>query len=164
MPNHSMKSIKFIYPPPIYTITHIEKLFRNKLFSLWSNNSSLSKNLLFLSFQSVQKMQVGATLQALMCLFSIKVTFHPRRVSLTVLEITHQTPKMENTNYHNNLTLTQWRRIWSMVSNSTLQKAHLLTNVHPLLWSWSKVKTFPQQASQVKKLTFEGIQEFHTIF
>ena len=134
-----MKSIKCVYPSPIYTLTHIEKLFRNKLFSIWSNNSSLSKNLLFLSFQSVQKMQVGAALQALLRHFSIKVPFHPRRVSLTMSEITHRTPKMENASCYSNLALSQWRRIWSMVSNSTWHKAHMLAKVHPLFWSWSKV-------------------------
>ena len=96
--------------------------------------------------------------------FLYKSPFHPRRVSLTMSEITHRTPKMENASCYSNLALSQWRSIWSMVSNSVLHKAHPLAKVHPLSWSWSKVKTFPQQASQVKKLAFEGIQGFPTIF
>ena len=31
---------------------------------------------------------------------------------------------------------------------------------HPLLYKWSKVKTFPHEASQVKKPTFGSTQEF----
>ena len=31
MPNHSMKSIKCVYPPPIYILTHVEKLFRKQM-------------------------------------------------------------------------------------------------------------------------------------
>lgn len=53
--------------------------------------------------------------------------------------------------------------MWSMDSNSSLHKAHLLTNIQPLFWSWSKVNTLPQQALPVKKLTLEGIQEFQII-
>ena len=52
-------------------------------------------------------MYVGAAFQALIRLFSIKDLCHPRKVSLTNLEITHHTPKMENTSYHNNLALLQ---------------------------------------------------------
>ena len=51
-----------------------------------------------------------------------------------------------------------------MDSNSSLHNAHLLANVHPLLWSWPNVKSFPQQASHVKKLSFKGIYEFQIIF
>ena len=47
--------------------------------------------------------------------------------------------------------------------NSSLHGAHLLTSSKPLLWSWSKVNTFPQQASQAKNLTLEGTQGFHII-
>ena len=71
--------------------------------------------------------------------FLYKSPFHPRRVSLTMSEITHRTPKMENASCYSNLALSQWRRIWSMVSNSTWHKAHMLAKVHPLFWSWSKV-------------------------
>ena len=109
-------------------------------------------------------MQGGAAFQALIHLLSTKEPCHPRRVSLTNSDKTHRTPKMESTSYHKILALPQWRRIWSMDSTSSLHKAHLLTNFHPLLWSWSNVKTFLEQASQLKKLTFTKIHKFQIIF
>ena len=146
----------------MYPLTHKEKLLKKMFLILWSDNSPFSKHLWFLSFEIVQNIHKGATFQALTRLLPTKELGHPRRVSLIISKITHWIPKLENTNCHKTLVLSQCRRIWSMVSNS-LHKAYLLTNVHPPFWSWSKVNTLPQQASQVKKLTVVRIHEFHTI-
>lgn len=108
-PNQSMKSTKCEYPPSIYTLSQTKKLLRKIFFSRWSNNSSQSKYLLFLSFQIVQKIQ-GAALQALIRLLSAKEPCHLGRVSLTNSDITHRIPKMENTSCHKSLALFQW---WS---------------------------------------------------
>ena len=41
--------------------------------------------------------------------------------------------------------------MWLIVSSSTQHKKHLLPKFHPLLLSWSRVRTFPHEASQAKK-------------
>ena len=107
-PNQSKKSTIFVYPLPIYTLIHIERLLRKIFFSLSLDTSPQSKSLLFLSFQIVQKMQEGAALQVLIHLLSTKALCHPRRVSLTDSDKTHQTPKIKFSPYHNEGGYDQW--------------------------------------------------------
>ena len=124
-PNQSIKSTKCEYPSSIYILTHTKKLLRKIFFCHWSNNSSQSKYLPFLSFQIVKKIQDGAVVQALICLLSTKESCQPMRVSLTDSIITHWILKIKNTSYHKSLALSQWRRIWSMDSGFSLHKTHL---------------------------------------
>ena len=48
----------------------------------------------------------------------------------------------------------------SMDSFFKWQRKHLFTKDHPLLFKWSKVKTFAHVASQAKKSTSSSTQEF----
>ena len=157
-----MKSTIFIYPPLIYTLTYIEKLLRKIFFILWTSNSSLSKNLLFLSFQIVQKIQ-RAALQDLIHL-STKESYHPRRVSLIDSNKTHRTPKMENTGCHKILALFEWRKAIINGLQLLFTQSTLISQHPPFSLKLIQRQTFLQQASQVKKLTFKGIHEFQIIF
>ena len=62
-PNQSIKSTMDIELSPINSLVQVNKLLKNKNFSLWIDSSTFSKDLLFLSFQIVQKKHKGATLQ-----------------------------------------------------------------------------------------------------
>ena len=146
-----------------YTQIHKAILQRKELLRLWSDISASSNTLWFLSFQIVQNIHKGVALRAFLHLLPTGKLSHPRRVSWTEPEIIHWILNKENISCHKTLALTQWRRKRSMVSDSSLQSARLLTSDQPLLWSWSKVNTFPQQASQAKNLTLEGTQGFQMI-
>ena len=65
---------------------------RKEFFSLWKDSTSSSKAILFLVFQTVQKMQRGPALQTILCFFPTKEPVQPNRVSLTD-ENTQDTPK-----------------------------------------------------------------------
>ena len=66
---------------------------RKEVFSLWIKNTSSSKAILFLVFQTVQKMQRGPTFQTVLRFFPTKKPFQPNRVSLINNRNTHDTPK-----------------------------------------------------------------------
>ena len=57
---------------------------------------------------------------------------------------------------HNILALEQWISKWSIVSSFSSHKQHLFTRGIPFLFSWSKVSTLPQEASQAKNPNLEG--------
>ena len=124
-------------------------------FNPWIDQPSLSKALLFLSFQIVQKKHEGVTRHAFFLFLPTKTPCHPSKASLTKEDSTHDSPKRENKRCHNNLVLSQWRRMWSTDSSSLRHRKHLFTKDHPLLWMWSKVKTFLQVASHIKKTTLD---------
>ena len=52
-PNQSMKSTMDINLSPINSLVQVNKLHKNKYFSLWIESSIFSKDLLFISFQIV---------------------------------------------------------------------------------------------------------------
>ena len=57
---------------------------------------------------------------------------------------------------HNILALEQWISKWSIVSSFSSHKQHLFTRGIPFLFSWSKVSTLPQEASQAKNPNLRG--------
>ena len=116
-PNQSMKSTMDINFSPINSLVQDNKLHKNKYFSLWIENSTFSKDLLFLSFQIVQKRHKGAALQTFFHFLPTKVSCQPSIVSLTVDCITQKTLKGENKSSHNTLVLSQCKRMWSIDSS-----------------------------------------------
>ena len=118
---------------------------------LWTDNSTLSKARMLLSFQTVQKIHKGATFQGLLQPLPKKNLCHPRSVSLTEEGRAQDTPKRVNNSFQRLLVFAQWRRMWSIVSSLEWQRKHLFAKENPLIWTRSKVKVFPQVASQAKK-------------
>ena len=113
--------------------------------------SSFLKALLFLSFHMVQNKQRGAVRHTFFRLLPTKELCHPKSMSPTEKERTQSTPNKENKKFHNTLVLTQWIRMWSMVSSSSRQKKHLSAKNHPILFTRSNINTFSQEACQAKK-------------
>ena len=140
----------------IDTLTQDQRLHTKEFFNLWSKSSSLSNANIFLSFQTVQNIHKGIIYQAFLWVFPTKAPCHPRRVFFTEQERIQVTPKREKRRFHIIRVFAQWGRRWSTVSTSERHKKHLFANECPPPWSWSKVKTFPQEASQVKKATLGG--------
>ena len=133
-----------------------KRLQMKEFFNLWSDRTSFSKTILFLSFHTIQNKQRGAARQTLLCFLSFKGACQPKRVSLTEKGVTQLTPNKENKRSHKTFALGQWIRMWFIISSSSQHKGHLLANFQPLLFSWSWVSTFPQEASQAKKPTLAG--------
>lgn len=67
------------------------------------------------------------------------------------LPVQSQTRK---TKFHEPLVQAQCKRMWWIVSSSSVQRKHQSTKDHPLLCNWSKFKIFPQEASHAKKIYF----------
>ena len=128
----------------------------------WIDHPSLSNALLFLSFQTVQKKHKGAAHHAFFFFLPTKKPCHLSKASLTEERSTHDTPKRENKRCRKTLVLSQWKRTWSTDSSSLRHRKHLFAKDHPLLWMWSKVRTFLQVASQTKKTTLDRTHEFQT--
>ena len=126
----------------------------------WSARSTLLNALPFLSFHKVHKRHKGAALHAFALSLPTKAPFHPRNFPLTVKCKTQCTPKREKIRFHNISALVQNRKRWSFVSSSSLHKKHLFGMFHSLLFSWLVVKTLFQDASQAKKFTLIGAQDF----
>ena len=78
-----MKSNKDSNLSHINNLDKENKLHKNKTFNLWSESSTFSNNLVFLSFQIIQKRHKGATLQTSFLFLPTKVSCQPKRVSLT---------------------------------------------------------------------------------
>ena len=112
---------------PIYKIiqrhrTHKNKFLRKELFNAWSNCSSLSIDLQFLSFHTVHKMHNETALQTFLLLLPIKDPCHPKRVFLTIPACSQRIPNRVKSNYGRSLTLVQWRKMWPMDSSLTLKR------------------------------------------
>ena len=90
-PNQSMKSIMDNNLSPINSLVQVNKLHKNKYFSLWIESSTFSKDLLFLSFQIDQKKHKGAALQTFFCFLPTKEPCQSSRVFLIVDCITQKT-------------------------------------------------------------------------
>ena len=149
--NQSTKLIKERGPPFKQDLAQEKRLQTKEFFILRIDKTSLSKTIMFLSFQTVQNKQKGAARQVFPRFLSTKEADHPEKVSLTVNERTQWTPNKENTRSHKTLALGQWTRMWFIVSSLAQHKKHLFAKIQPLLLSWSWVRTFPQEASQAKK-------------
>lgn len=67
-------------------------------FSLWLDGSLYSNDLLFLSFQIIQKMHKRAGRQAFFLFLTTKGPCHPKKASLTKEYSTHDMPKKDNRN------------------------------------------------------------------
>ena len=150
-PNQSKKLIKNKGQTSIYNFVQDHKLHTEEYFNLWTENSSLSNVILFLSFHIAHKRHKGASFQVFLLFLPTKDPHQPRKVSLTEQGRTQVTPKRANNNSHKTLILMQWIKVWLVNFSSARQKKHLLARDWPFLLSWSKVKTFPQEASQSKK-------------
>ena len=92
--NQFKKSTKKLGLSTIYKFFQDHKLQTKEDFILYIENSSLSKAILFLSNQIVQKMHKWAAIQAFLRLFPTKAPCQERRVSLTDLRKTQLTPTM----------------------------------------------------------------------
>ena len=80
---------------------------RKEVFSLWIKNTSSSKPILFLVFQTVQKMQRGPAFQTVLRFFPTKKPFQPNRVSLINNRNTQDTSKRVKSISHNALVFSQ---------------------------------------------------------
>ena len=96
-PNHSTKSSKDIEFVPMYCFTQVNKILRKTIFKKWVECSSLSNTRRFLSFETIQKIYKGASLQTFLCFFSHKRTM-PKRASLKVAACIQWIPKRLNKN------------------------------------------------------------------
>ena len=110
------------------------------------------KAVLFLAFQTDQNKHNGPSCQTALRFLATKDPLHPKRVSFTEEGNTQDTPNNERSNTHTSLVFLQWRRRWSIDSSYVWQKKHLFVKAQPLFWIWSKVRTFPHEASQAKNL------------
>ena len=106
-PNQSTKLIKDKGPTTIQDLAQDKRLQAKEFFNLCINKTSLSKTILFLSFQTVQNKQRGAARQTFLCFLSLKEANQSKRVDLTVNGRTQLTPNKENTKSHRTLALEQ---------------------------------------------------------
>ena len=125
----------------------------------WSTRLASLNVLPFLSFHKVHIRHKGTALHAFALLLPTKAPFHPSKFPLIVECKTQCTPKREKIKFHNILALLQNIKRWSLVSSSSLHKKHIFGMFHPLVFSWSVVKTLFQDASQAKKLTLTRAQD-----
>lgn len=117
------------------------------------DNTPPSKAILFLAFQTGQNKHKGPAFQTVLRFLPTQTPFHPKRVSISEEGNTQYTPNNVKNNSHTSLVFSQWRII---DFSCAWHKKHLFAKTHPLFWIWSKVRTFPHEASQAKKLTFGG--------
>ena len=73
-PNQSTKLNKDKGPTTIEELAQDKRLQTNEFFNLWVDQVSLSKTILFLSFQTVQNKQRGAARQTFLWFLSLKET------------------------------------------------------------------------------------------
>ena len=121
-PTNQKKLIKNKGSSFINNLVQDQKLQTKEFFILWIKSSSLSKTILFLSFQTVQKRHNGAIIQAFLRFLPTKEPCQPIKVSLIDNGRTHVTPKIANNNSHKTLAMVQWIRIWSINSSSEQQR------------------------------------------
>ena len=80
--------------------------------------------------------------------FPTKGPFQLNNTSLTIFRNTHVTPNKASMISQRTLTTIQCKRIWFTVSSSQPHKKQQLGSCHPRFWSLSRVRIFPQVASQ----------------
>ena len=129
------------------TLDQDHRLHKKDFFNIWIDNSSLSNTIKFLSFHIVQNIHKGPACQAFLWDLPTNDPCYPRSVSFIEQERIQDTPKREKRRSQRTWDLAQWSRRWSTVFASERQKKHLFAKKNPLRWSWSKVNTFPQDAS-----------------
>ena len=149
----------------IYNLHHTQRLQSKENLSPWTDDPLFSNALLFISFQIVQKRHKGVAHHAFFHFLPTKEPCHSKNGSLIEEGSTHDTPNRENKRCHKTLALSQWRRMRSMDSSYLRHMKHPFSKDQPLLWMWSKVKTFFQVAFQAKKPTLGNTQKFQiTLF
>ena len=82
-PNQSKKLSKGRGPSFTTDLVHYQRLHTKEFFNLWIKSFSLSKAILFLSFQTAQKRHKGAAFHTFLRFLPKLKPHHPRRVSLT---------------------------------------------------------------------------------
>ena len=127
------------------------------------DSTPTSKAMLFLTFQTDQNKHRGAIFHTVLRCLPTQAPSQPTRVSLTEEVNTQHTPSKVKNIFHTSLVFSQWRRRWSIDSSLSWHKKHLFVKVQSFFWTWSKVRTFPQDASQAKKLIFGCTLGFQTI-
>ena len=145
----------------LYNLAHDHNVNKKTDFILWAEGASFSKATLFLSFHSVQNIQRGAANQTLFRFLPTLALCQVRRGWRTVRGNTQLESVMTKKRSHNILALEQWISKWSIVSSFFSHKKHMFTRGIPLPFSWSRVSTLPQEASQAKKPIFGGTIGFH---
>lgn len=105
--NQSKILIKGKGSSSINILVQNQKLQTKELFCLQIESSSLSKAILFLSFQTIQKIHKGVAFHAFLCFFPTNESCQPRRVSLTVKDKTQDMSKRAKSNCHKTLALMQ---------------------------------------------------------
>ena len=144
------------------TLTQDHRL-HTKNFSIFGMKASHCQTLTN-SFPSIlSKIHKGVIFQAFLWALPTNDPWHTRRVSFIEQERIQDTPEREKRRFQSTRVFAQWRRRWSTVSSSKRQKKYLFAKKCPLLWSWSRVKTFPQEASQAKKATLGGVLDFQIL-
>ena len=152
-PTQSMKLINVEGPSFINNLDSDQSKCAKNVCNFWMDSTPPSKAILFFVFQADQNKYKGFAFQTALRFLPTKDPFHPKRVSPT-----------EEGNTHTSLVFSRWRRRWLMDSSCAWHKQHLFAKAQPLFWTWSKVRTFPHDVSQAKKLTFGCTLDFHIIF
>ena len=102
-----MNSKKVDGPSFINKLVSDQSELRKEVFSLWMDNTSSSKAILFLIFQTVQKMQRGPAVETVLHFFPTKKQFQPNKVSLIEDRNTQDTTKRVKNISHNALVFSQ---------------------------------------------------------
>ena len=111
------KSINVEGPSFINILVSNQSKYTKEPFSLWMDSMLSLKAILFLAFQTVQKMHQGPTLQTFLRFLPTKDPFQLKRVSLTEEGNTHETPKRVKNISYKPLVFTQWRSdLWILHS------------------------------------------------
>ena len=135
---------------------------KNSLISKYSTHPPLKANL-FLSFQTVQKIHNGMDFQIFFLFFPTNGPLQEVKASFTVSGRTHLTSTNPKIISHRALVTIQYKRIWFTFSSSQPHKKQQLGSSTPLIWSLSRVSTFPHVASQAKKATLVGTLSTHML-
>ena len=138
---------------PKYTLAQFHKLQTKEFFNFWIFNSPPLKANLFLSFQTVQKIHNGMNFQIFFLFFPTNEPLREIKVSFTVSRRTHLTSINPKIISHRALVTIQCKRIWFTFSSSQPHRKQQFGRCTPLIWSLSRVSTFPHVASQAKKQT-----------
>ena len=120
---------------------------KKEFFRTWFVFSKFSDVVQFLSLQMVQNKHKGAAIHASLHFFPTKVPYQRDIISLIIEGNIHSTLYNKNNKCQKILIIAQGKKTWS-ANSSTLERLHLFSKIHPLLFNKSEVKILPQSTSQ----------------